>query len=236
MQQDPDIPVALQDEIHDFMFLKNCGEFLYYIPRVNRVQIIQNNSHKLTLFKQIVVKSIREFQRRLRATKLIKWFGVGQERTGNIVDRVTRALKLAKTTDSAQVLLEQCRMIVMWKQECQMIREKIADIVANAIFDEYDLWPNDLWYRARRFTSISKIAEREDIFLDDVKDRGIIDLMDMPLLLSPIDIHNPLQRRIINEEGVIEYSFITGHPRLSFQRVLAGTQVIIPYDRHHWSF
>lgn len=127
----PDIiPSELQLFIREYVNpkkFKNCGEFYSMIMGKDKLHEIQMNPSLLLHFKRFVLKSLVEFQRRLQATKIIRFCAAGPERRMILV-RVTEAVKIAKRTNNAQELMGHCKMIKTWKVECRIIQQRLSHI------------------------------------------------------------------------------------------------------------
>jgi hypothetical protein len=187
------IPSAVQSEIFDFVnvsHFKNCGEFLQHIPGTNQVKTINSSPVKLQYLKTFVINSIKEFQMRLNATCHVKKCGIGPTRVRNILGRVDDALTLARRSDNAQVLLEQCRMILTWKEECRKIHRFFAHLLAYHLYNkniDHLIIHFGVWYCGKKF------SRGEHAFHDwggDKFSEYANDLAMIHELLSPIDVHN----------------------------------------------
>jgi hypothetical protein len=125
------IPSELQREILGYVHPKharNCGEFFSMLSGRNKVQQIQRNPSLLKYFKKFVLYSLGEFHRRLLRTKVIQFCSAGPKRARMIIVRVKEALKFAKKSNDAQELMEHCKMIATWKQECRKIQERLSHV------------------------------------------------------------------------------------------------------------
>jgi hypothetical protein len=123
------IPSELQHVILGYVnprFGRNCAEFFTLVNGKNKIQEIQRNPSMLKDFKRFVFSSLCVFYQRLCGTKLIKYCSAG--RSTMIITRVNKAITLAEKSNDAQELMELCKMIVTWKEECRKIQELLSHI------------------------------------------------------------------------------------------------------------
>lgn len=123
------IPSELQREILGYVHPKNgrnCGEFYSLVSGRNKIQEIQRNPLLLKYFKKFVLSSLKNFIVVLQQTKIIQFCSAGPKRSRMIIVRVKEAFKFAKKSNDAKELMEHCKMIVTWKQECRKIQERLS--------------------------------------------------------------------------------------------------------------
>lgn len=118
----------IADIVLDWNRPRNCGTY----ARREHLETLQRNDTKRALLKAYVLKTLEVFLHRLESTRIVKICAAGERKKPPLMRRVQTAIRAAQRTDSARLLLDQCKLVPEWKRECRTILIRLAAAIEYA--------------------------------------------------------------------------------------------------------